>query len=89
MNIDRHIKDLIFQLGLSVVYCEDMDSNGHYIELIDVIAVKSGLNELDEECNINIVTKDKITTSNLEYAISNSLGFGGHNAVLALRKWSE
>lgn len=48
-----------------------------------------GLNELDEECNINIVTKDKTTTSNLEYAISNSLGFGGHNAVLALRKWSE
>ena len=47
------------------------------------------LAEIYEECNINIVTKDKTTTSNLEYAISNSLGFGGHNAVLALRKWSE
>lgn len=52
MNIDRHIKDLIFQLGLSVVYCEDMDSNGHYIELIDVIAIKSGLNELDEQLTL-------------------------------------
>ena len=24
-----------------------------------------------------------------EYALSNSLGFGGHNAVLCFKKWGE
>lgn len=47
-----------------------------------------GLTEQDEECDINVV---KTTTADpsLEYAISNSLGFGGHNAVLTFRRWSE
>lgn len=48
-----------------------------------------GLMEQDEECNVNIVTKDNRDAPDLEYAISNSFGFGGHNAVIALKKWSD
>ncbi len=40
----------------------------------------------DEECDLDYVTsggKSKI----INYAMSNSLGFGGHNAVILLKKW--
>lgn len=42
----------------------------------------------DPECSINLINQDNQSFST-EYAISNSFGFGGHNAVLAFRKWSE
>lgn len=53
------------------------------------LPVNIGLTEQDEACDVNIVTADKTEAKDLEYAISNSLGFGGHNAVIALKKWSE
>ncbi|MCP0886004.1 beta-ketoacyl-ACP synthase II [Ligilactobacillus sp. WILCCON 0076] len=48
-----------------------------------------GLENQDEKCKINVVKTNAMPVNNLQYAISNSLGFGGHNAVLALKKWSE
>lgn len=48
-----------------------------------------GLKKQDPECTVNVVTENAESAPELEYAISNSLGFGGHNAVLAFRKWSE
>lgn len=42
----------------------------------------------DPECEVNLVNKDN-QQQDIEYAISNSFGFGGHNAVLAFKKWSE
>ncbi|MCC7666723.1 beta-ketoacyl-ACP synthase II [Liquorilactobacillus satsumensis] len=48
-----------------------------------------GLKKQDPECHVNVVTENAEPAPDLEYAISNSLGFGGHNAVLAFRKWSE
>ncbi|KRM90304.1 beta-ketoacyl-ACP synthase II [Liquorilactobacillus cacaonum] len=53
------------------------------------LPVNVGLESQDPECHVNVVTKNQQEAPNLEYAISNSLGFGGHNAVLAFRKWSE
>lgn len=47
-----------------------------------------GLMNQDPECQVNLVNagnRDRQT----DYAISNSFGFGGHNAVLAFRKWAE
>ncbi|MDO4903022.1 MAG: beta-ketoacyl-ACP synthase II [Limosilactobacillus sp.] len=46
-----------------------------------------GCENQDEECQVNLVTKDNQDAPNAEYALSNSFGFGGHNAVLAFRKW--
>ena len=50
--------------------------------------VNIGMTEQDKECKVNVVTQAKTHPEKLEYALSNSLGFGGHNAVLAFRKWS-
>ena len=40
----------------------------------------------DEECDLDYVP-NKGREKELKYAISTSLGFGGHNAVLAFKKW--
>lgn len=41
----------------------------------------------DPKCSVNLVTSENSDASNARYAISNSFGFGGHNAVLAFKKW--
>lgn len=40
----------------------------------------------DEECDLDYVP-NKGREKDLKYAMSTSLGFGGHNAVLAFKKW--
>ncbi|MBQ7776564.1 MAG: beta-ketoacyl-ACP synthase II [Lachnospiraceae bacterium] len=44
--------------------------------------------EADEECDLNYVFGEAVNTD-VEYAISNSLGFGGHNASLLVGKYHE
>ncbi|MBD5807256.1 beta-ketoacyl-[acyl-carrier-protein] synthase II [Lactobacillus sp. 0.1XD8-4] len=51
------------------------------------LPVNVGCYEQDPECQINLVTKENQDIHDATYAISNSFGFGGHNAVLAFRKW--
>ena len=41
--------------------------------------------EKDEECDLNLVVNG-IKKENLDIAMSNSLGFGGHNATIILKK---
>ena len=43
--------------------------------------------DLDDDCVLNIPEKEQTINSN--YALSNSFGFGGHNACLVFKKWSE
>lgn len=40
----------------------------------------------DEDCDLNYVANEGVHTT-IEYAMSNSLGFGGHNASIILKKW--
>ena len=42
----------------------------------------------DEECDLNLVTNE-ILEKDLNVVMSNSLGFGGHNASVILKKFSE
>lgn len=42
----------------------------------------------DEECDLDYVPKTG-RKHPLNYAMSNSLGFGGHNATIIVKKWSE
>lgn len=57
-----------------------------------VLALKNGilpptinLDEPDEECDLNYIPKTAIRQQ-ADYALSNSLGFGGHNACLAFSR---
>ena len=47
-----------------------------------------GLIEKDEECDLDYVPNVG-RNAELKYALSNSLGFGGHNATLLFKKWEE
>ncbi|WP_123055075.1 beta-ketoacyl-ACP synthase II [Clostridium sp. JN-1] len=42
----------------------------------------------DEDCDLDYVP-NKGRKADLKYVMSDSLGFGGHNAVILLKKWSE
>ncbi|MDD3362105.1 MAG: beta-ketoacyl-ACP synthase II [Hespellia sp.] len=46
-----------------------------------------GTKTTDEECDLNYAI-DAPIEKNVEYAMSNSLGFGGHNASLLLKKYA-
>ena len=52
--------------------------------------VPSNINykEKDEECDLNLVVGDSIK-ENLNIVLSNSLGFGGHNACIAIKKFED
>ena len=50
-----------------------------------IIPPTIGLDEFDPECDLDY-TPNKAIKVDLDIAISNSLGFGGHNACVAVRK---
>lgn len=45
-----------------------------------------GLSETDEDCDLDYVPQVG-RQQPIRYALSNSLGFGGHNAVLCFKRW--
>ena len=50
-----------------------------------VIPPTINLNEPDEACDLNYVP-NRAVSADIDLALSNSLGFGGHNACLAFRR---
>ena len=44
--------------------------------------------EKDEDCDLDIVPNE-IRKTKLNIVMSNSLGFGGHNASIIMKKWEE
>lgn len=52
------------------------------------IHATAGLMVDDPECNLNY-TKGEGVNADVRYAITNSLGFGGHNASLLVKKFEE
>ena len=51
----------------------------------DILPPNINCDELDEDCNINVVCNTALKT-NVQSAISNSFGFGSNNSVLVLGK---
>ncbi|NLY75450.1 MAG: beta-ketoacyl-ACP synthase II [Firmicutes bacterium] len=63
--------------------------------IISVLAIKNGLipptinyQTPDPECDLDYVP-NQARKRDLEYVLSNSLGFGGHNACLAFKKYHD
>ncbi|APZ48698.1 beta-ketoacyl-[acyl-carrier-protein] synthase II [Jeotgalibaca sp. PTS2502] len=54
----------------------------------DFLPPTIGLNEQDENCDLDYIANTG-RTKEVRYALNNSLGFGGHNAVLCFKKWEE
>ncbi|MGO1469439.1 MAG: beta-ketoacyl-ACP synthase II [Tissierella sp.] len=61
--------------------------------IVSTLALKEGVipptinyDHPDEECDLNY-TPNKMVKRDIKYALSNSLGFGGHNASLLFKKY--
>ena len=72
-----------------------LGATGAVEALCCLMALKEGiipptinLLERDEECDLDYVP-NVARSENISLALSNSLGFGGHNACLAFRKVTE
>jgi len=53
-----------------------------------IIPQTVGFKVKDEECDLDYVVEGA-RKQNIKYAVSNSLGFGGHNASLCLKKYED
>jgi 3-oxoacyl-[acyl-carrier-protein] synthase II len=63
--------------------------------IVSALALNTGkipptinLEVADEECDLNY-TPNKMVERDINYALSNSLGFGGHNASLLFKKYAK
>ncbi|MDK2807778.1 MAG: 3-oxoacyl-[acyl-carrier-protein] synthase [Clostridiales bacterium] len=54
----------------------------------DYIHVTAGSKESDDECDLSYTFLKGVSTK-VTYALSNSLGFGGHNATLLVKKYES
>ena len=54
----------------------------------DFVPPTINLTEQDESCDLNVTPNVGVSTK-VDVAISNSLGFGGHNAVICVKKWKD
>jgi len=55
--------------------------------LNDVIPPTINVENQDPECDLNC-TPNTAVEKKVDFAISNSFGFGGHNATLAVKKYA-
>lgn len=67
--------------GVEFITCVKSINEGYIHQTV-------GLTEPDEELDLDYVMGQGVET-NVDFALSNSLGFGGHNATLAIRKYSK
>lgn len=51
-----------------------------------IVPPTAGYRVPDEECDLNYVTNGAVK-ADIHYALSNSLGFGGHNATICFKKY--
>lgn len=92
----------VFGEGSKVLVSSTKSNTGHLLGAAGAIeaiictkAIENSLvpatinvTEIDPECNVNVVINKNINKE-IKYAMSNSLGFGGHNASIIFKKYGE
>jgi 3-oxoacyl-[acyl-carrier-protein] synthase II len=73
-----------------------LGASGAVEAIFTTMAVKSGIvpptinyEEQDPECDLDYIPNEARKVDGLRYAMSNSFGFGGHNASIVVAKWEE
>jgi 3-oxoacyl-[acyl-carrier-protein] synthase II len=96
------IKRLFEEQAYKVAISSTKSMTGHLLgaagAIEAIVAVKSteedfipatiGYESADEDCDLDYVV-NKGRHAEVNYVLSNSLGFGGHNGVLLFKKWTE
>lgn len=72
-----------------------LGASGALEAIISTLAVKNGFvpatinyKNVDPACDLNLVVNEG-KQADIKVAMSNSLGFGGHNASILIKKWEE
>ncbi len=90
----EHAKELMISSTKSMTG-HMLGASGAVEAIITAMALKEGFVPAtinykvpDEKCDLDIVPNEG-RVADIKYAISNSFGFGGHNASILLKKWEE
>jgi 3-oxoacyl-[acyl-carrier-protein] synthase II len=73
-----------------------LGASGAVEAIFSTLAVQNGIvpptinyEELDPACDLDYIPNESREVPDLEYVMSNSFGFGGHNASIVIGKWTE
>ena len=73
-----------------------LGATGSFEALLCILALQHqvvpptiNLDEPGEGCDLDYVANVPRPVSNMNYTMSNSFGFGGHNASIILKRWAE
>jgi 3-oxoacyl-[acyl-carrier-protein] synthase II len=73
-----------------------LGASGAVEAIFTTLAVQNGVvpptinyEEPDPECDLDYIPNDSREVEGLQYGMSNSFGFGGHNASIVIGKWDE
>ena len=73
-----------------------LGASGAVEAIFSTLAAKNGIvpptinyEDQDPECDLDYIPNEAREVPDLTYAMSNSFGFGGHNASIVIGKWTE
>jgi 3-oxoacyl-[acyl-carrier-protein] synthase II len=73
-----------------------LGASGAVEAIFTTLAVQRGIvpptinyEELDPECDLDYIPNESREVPDLRFGMSNSFGFGGHNASIVVGKWTE
>jgi 3-oxoacyl-[acyl-carrier-protein] synthase II len=73
-----------------------LGASGAVEAIFTALAVQRGVvpptinyEEADPECDLDYIPNESREVSDLRYGMSNSFGFGGHNASIVVARWDE